>query len=86
FWNDRMPLNKANTAWMPAWNLLNVRGDFRVFRASSGTWEVIVHGGVNNLLDTQYTSFPNLNDERERFYNPGPPLHIYGGIRVAVIR
>jgi len=86
FWNDRMPLNKANTAWMPAWNLLNVRGDFRVFRASSGTWEVIVHGGVNNLLDTQYTSFPNLNDERERFYNPGPPLHIYGGIRIAVIR
>jgi iron complex outermembrane receptor protein len=84
FWNDRMPLNNANSDWLPAWHLLNSRVDVRLWRPASGGWEVHAFGGVNNALNTAYTSFPNVNDARGRYYNPAPGINAFGGIRMRV--
>jgi len=83
FWYDRMPLNNANLTWLPAWNLLNARMDATILQSKDGRLKLAVHAGVNNALNTSYTSFANLNGTNGRFYNPSPPVNYYGGIRVS---
>jgi len=99
-WNDRMPLNNANTSWLESWHLLSSRVDVSLLQFRRGPYHwvralitgdespppsvVFVFFGVNNALNSQYTSFPNLNDPRGRYYNPAPPMNFFAGFRLNV--
>jgi iron complex outermembrane recepter protein len=85
-WNDRLPLNNDNTAWLDPWHLLNVRADATVWQSGRTGIALRIFGGINNALDASYTSFPNLNDARGRFFNPAPGRNFFGGIRFQVGR
>ncbi|MEO0776766.1 MAG: TonB-dependent receptor [Bacteroidota bacterium] len=38
--------------------------------------------GVNNLLNVKYNDNIRINAFGQRYYESGPPLHLYGGLRV----
>ncbi len=82
YWCDQMYLNNQNDAKTQPYHLLNV--------SISKWWMVESKGqnrsyfgctfGINNLLNTQYSSFLQLNDSMGRFYNPAPVRNFYGSV------
>jgi len=41
--------------------------------------------GVNNLFDDRYNANVRINAAFGRFFEPGPPLNVFGGLRVRVL-
>ncbi|MFT5922494.1 MAG: iron complex outermembrane receptor protein, partial [Flavobacteriales bacterium] len=61
-WHDQTPLNDANTLSFRPYQFLNLRAGWNLssFKENS-TWTLEVFGGIQNVFDTQYTSFFSLN-------------------------
>jgi iron complex outermembrane receptor protein len=82
YWSDQMYLNNQNDATTHPYHLMNV--------SISKWWMVGSNGsnrsyfgctfGVNNVLNTQYSSFLQLNDAMGRYYNPAPVRNFYGSV------
>ena len=81
FWLDRMPLNNINTEWSSSYHLTNIIFHYHFNRNKSLQWSV--HAGANNVLNTSYTSFFNLNAFGGKYYNPAPPLNLFAGFRIS---
>lgn len=93
-WTDRAPLNAAQTEWSPARNVLNseftyghgfikvdeVAGDFDLVKRVRSVGSINFNAGINNLLNTSYTTFYQLNGVGGRFFNPMPRRNFYSGI------
>jgi iron complex outermembrane recepter protein len=71
--------DNANTATMPAYTVVNLRGNYET---QVGRTVLAPFLGLNNLTDEKYSAFTLLNDQRQRFYNPLPGRHLYGGLAV----
>jgi iron complex outermembrane receptor protein len=41
--------------------------------------------GINNLFNEQYNANTRINAAFGRFFEPGPPLNIFGGLRIRII-
>ena len=81
YWFDKTPLDNSNTNWSSPYHLLNTRLSYnRIFIEHLA---VQVYAGINNLLDTHYTSNFGLNGFGGRFYNPAPGINYYGGITIS---
>lgn len=80
FWFDRTPLNNANTTWAAPFHLLNVRLGYQ--KTIANDWEIGVYGGLNNLLNTKYTSNYNLNAAGDKYYNPSALQNWFVGLNV----
>ncbi len=80
-WFDKVPLNNQNETWAGAYNLLNLKAsyNFTMLKKLSAR----VFAGINNVTSTKYTSFYNLNNEFNRFYNPTPPANYFGGLSLS---
>jgi iron complex outermembrane receptor protein len=81
YWFDKTPLNNANSDWSKAYHLLNARiGYHRTFlnKLAAG-----IYAGINNVMDTEYTSFLGLNAAGSRYFNPAPPSNYFGGITIS---
>lgn len=78
YWMDRVPLNNDNTQWSAAYNLSNVSAnyDFKIIESM----QVKLYAGMNNVLDTKYTSYFSTNASANKFYNPAPPRNYFGGL------
>ena len=89
---DRVPLNNANTDWSNPYHLTNARVDVnflkmekrmldkKLISPGENSYHLRVFIGVNNLLDTQYTSFLQTNMPAQRYFNPAPGINFYTGI------
>ncbi len=83
YYYDKIPLNDANTYYSDAYSLLNVKIGCRknIKRCS-----LDLFGGINNLLDTHYSSLllynadANANGASPQFYNPSAGINYYGGL------
>jgi iron complex outermembrane receptor protein len=75
---DRVPLNNNNTEWSAAYNLTNVSAfyDWKILPSV----QVKFYAGINNVLDTKYTSYFSTNATSNKFYNPAPPRNYFGGL------
>jgi iron complex outermembrane recepter protein len=88
-------LENANTASQPTYCLLNMKlmQDINFIRDRSlgfseignysyqfVTAKITPFAGINNLLNTQYTNFPQLNAAANRYYNPAPGRNWYAGL------
>ncbi|MBP6639960.1 MAG: TonB-dependent receptor plug domain-containing protein [Bacteroidia bacterium] len=79
-------LNNANTVAQPSYMLLNFKASHRFgirqYKTKPVGTAVTLSPfvGVNNLLNTRYTNFPNLNAVNGRFWNPAPGINAFGGI------
>ncbi|OWY19438.1 TonB-dependent receptor [Sphingobacteriales bacterium UPWRP_1] len=80
YYYAKMPLNNANTDFAPASHLLNMRAGIK--RTFAKHWQTEAFFGINNLLNTQYSSFHNLNAPGRRYFNPSPGINYYGGVSI----
>jgi iron complex outermembrane receptor protein len=77
YWMDRMPLENSNATWTPSYHLLNIMASYK--RTLLKHLECSVHAGINNLLDSSYSSFLNLNAVNAKYYNPSAPRNFFCG-------
>jgi iron complex outermembrane recepter protein len=80
-------LNNANTVFQPTYALLHFKA-MHTIRLRNKVKEPIratyIHfapfAGINNLLNTHYTNFPQLNATAGRYWNPAPGINWYAGV------
>ncbi len=77
---DEIPLNDANTVFSNAYNLVNVKVGYRKKFESFG---LEFFGGVNNLLNEEYSLGNDLNPFGGRYFQPAAEWNFYGGVRLA---
>jgi len=80
YWFDKTPLNNANTVWSNPYHLLNIYADYTLHVRRS--WELQFSAGVNNALNTSYTSYYALNAFGSKFFNPAANRNFFAGIRL----
>lgn len=80
FWFDRTPLDNSNTVWSAPYHLLNAR--IAWVKNFTSHWQAGIHAGMNNLLDSSYTSNFNLNAVGDKYYNPSAPQNWFLGLNV----
>ncbi|MGB0929897.1 MAG: TonB-dependent receptor domain-containing protein [Chitinophagales bacterium] len=76
---DEIPLNDANTVFSNAYNLLNVKAGYRKTFNQLG---LEFFGGLNNLLDEEYSLGNDLNPFGGRYFQPAAERNFYGGVRL----
>ncbi|MGK6349679.1 TonB-dependent receptor domain-containing protein [Parapedobacter sp. DT-150] len=87
-YNDRLPLDDANTVYHPSYHVLSAKiGYAHTIRKYI---RIDVYGGMDNLLNEQYSSFVALNaiaygGGQPAFYNPSPGRNAYGGINLSYL-
>lgn len=75
-------VNDANTAINHAYNLGQLLlGWEKKYNGVEGS----VFFGVNNLFDAHYNANTRINAALGRYYEPGPPLNVFGGVRVRIV-
>ena len=78
---DRTPINDANTHYQKAYTLLAAKVGYRI---PFDRFQLDGFAGVNNLLNTKYSSWINYNADASsnppQFYNPSPGINFYGGV------
>ena len=78
--SSSIPVNDANTARSPSFVIHGVRAGAREIRA--GALRFAPHLGVMNLFGAEYNTSVVVNAFGGRFYEPGPPRSLYGGVVV----
>jgi iron complex outermembrane receptor protein len=79
---DKIPLNDANTVNQDSYNLLGTRLGWR--ETFGSRWDVELYGGVDNLLDEDYSLGNDLNAFANRFFQPAPGINFYGGFKLGL--
>jgi iron complex outermembrane receptor protein len=76
----RIPLNDANTAYAPYYNLLQAKAGWKHKFKSKSRLEI--YAGANNLLNEKYSLGDDLNAVGGRYYNAAPLRNYYVGFNV----
>lgn len=76
-YTDQIPLNDANTSFAESFHLIQLRAG-RHLQVGFGNIEI--YGGVDNLLDQQYSLGNDLNAFAQRFFQPAPGRNYFAGI------
>ncbi|MCH2081277.1 MAG: TonB-dependent receptor [Saprospiraceae bacterium] len=71
-------VNNSNEVTDDAYTIVNLRLGYRFRKVG---WNFSPFFGVNNLLDTAYNANIRINAFGNRFFEPGPGVHFYGGIK-----
>jgi iron complex outermembrane receptor protein len=78
--SSSVPVNDANTERSPSYVVHGLRVGARDLRL--GATELSPHVGVLNLFDREYNTSVVVNAFGGRYYEPGPPRSVYGGVTV----
>lgn len=79
---DAIPLNDAGTVFQDSYNLVGGRVGWR--KTLGSRWDLEGYGGVDNLLDEQYSLGNDLNAFANRYFQPAPGTNFYGGVKVGL--
>ncbi len=88
FFNDRFPLDDANTAYNPSYQVLNAKIGFK--RGLSKHFGINVYAGLDNMTNSRYSSLTSLNavaygGGSPAYFGPSPARNGYGGFNVKYI-
>lgn len=75
---SRMAVNDANTAWSPAFSLVDIRVGLRPLDTRFA--RVRLSAGVENLVGTAYNSSVVVNAFGRRYFEPGPGRTVHLGL------
>ncbi|WP_420573245.1 TonB-dependent receptor domain-containing protein [Kordia sp.] len=79
-----MPANDENTVYSDAFELLNGKLGYQNSIGNQFTYDFSI--GVNNIFDTKYASQLQVNafgnDTNARYFYPGLPFNVYGGVQL----
>ena len=83
FFNDRFPINDANTIYNPSYTVLNSK--VGIERQLFNSFSIDAHVGINNISDSNYSSNVALNavafgGGEPAFFNPAPDRHFFTGL------
>lgn len=78
-----MFVDNANATKDQAYTMVNLRLGYRYMKNG---WQIAPFLGINNLLDTTYNANIRINAFGSRYYEPGPGMHLYGGIRLGFVK
>ncbi|TSE05708.1 TonB-dependent receptor [Aquimarina algiphila] len=81
----KIPVNDANTTFSKNYELLHGKIGFKNSISNHFNYDLFL--GVNNILDTDYASQLQINargfgGNAPRYFYPGLPFNIYGGINI----
>jgi len=82
YYNSRTALNDGNTEWTPSFHLLGLginQGIHLSRRMFFQLW-----GGIDNLLDQQYTLGPDINAFGGRYYNASPGRNYFVSLQTSL--
>jgi len=82
FYNDRIPLNDANTAFSGVMHVLNWRTGYK---KNIRRWIVDVYAVADNLLDETYSLGYDINGFGGRYYNAAPGRNFMSGVSIAFL-
>jgi iron complex outermembrane recepter protein len=74
-------VDDANTDQTDGYTLWNTSTGFEL---GLDNFNLLVTLGINNTFDTKYVGFVNINSASRRFFEPGEPRSVYGGIRLTL--
>lgn len=85
FYNDKTPLNDANTDYHPSYHIVNTKIGFK--KQLNKAFIVNLYAGIDNLLNKKYSSILSLNatgfgGAAPAYYNPSPERNGYTGISI----
>lgn len=85
YFNDRLPLNDANTDDHPSWSTWNLTAGMKWDLAKH--WILDFYAGVDNGGNARYSSFTALNAASygpagPAYFNPSPPRSFYSGVKL----
>lgn len=83
YWVDKAPLKDDNSEWSQAYSLLNHSVSYSM---QLGNIALEIFAGVNNVTNTRYSSFYQLNGFGGKSHNPSPERNYFGGVKVAFAR
>ena len=72
------PLNNEGNSVMDAYNVIDVSVSVNL------PYDMSLELGARNLLDAEYSAWPQLNGVYGKFYNPAPPRTAYLSIRWSI--
>lgn len=78
YYNDRLPLNDANTDYASAYNLLNARAGWKKQLHSKLLMEVFA--AADNIFNIKYSLGNDINAFGGRYYNAAPTFNMSAGI------
>jgi len=73
-----MYVNDANSVETDGYQLLNSTIGLEMFLDN---FNILLSGGVNNLLDQKYVGFININSSNGRFYEAGEPRTFFASLK-----
>jgi iron complex outermembrane recepter protein len=74
-----MYVDDANSNETEGYQVLNSTLGFEMF---FGNFNLLVSGGVNNMLDQTYVGFININSSNGRFYEAGEPQSFFATLKL----
>jgi iron complex outermembrane receptor protein len=85
FFNDRLPLNDANTDYNPSYQVLNGKIGFK--KSLSKHFELNLYAGLDNITNSRYSSMTSLNAVAyggglPAYFGPSPARNGYGGLHI----
>jgi len=75
-----VPLNDANTVFAKRYHLVEAKAGIRNLKLGKTHFELF--GGVNNLLNVNYSLGNDLNAAGGRYFNPAAGINFYSGFSV----
>lgn len=78
----KIPLNDANTAFAPHYNLLAAKVGWRRLLSQKSNFEI--YAGAENILNEKYSLGDDLNAVGGRYYNAAALRNYYVGLKVVI--
>jgi iron complex outermembrane receptor protein len=76
------PVNDANTAESPGYVVVDLRAG--THELTVGTLGLASYVGITNLFDAEFNSSVAVNAFGSRYYEPGPPLSVWAGMKLGL--
>lgn len=85
FFNDKLPVNDANSSFAQSYQLLNAKIGYE--KQIAKHFEINIYAGLDNILNESYSSIISLNavgfgGAQPAYYNPSPKRNGYGGLNI----
>jgi iron complex outermembrane receptor protein len=83
FFSDKLPMNDANSDYLPAYQVLNAKIGYK--RNLAKHFELNIYAGLDNILNESYSCIISLNaagfnGAAPAYFNPSPKRNGYGGL------
>jgi len=74
-----MYTDDANSEKSTGYQIVNVNAGCDLL---FGNFSILVSGGMNNIADSRYVAFININSTRKEFYEAGEPRNFFAGVNL----